>query len=914
MTKPNELFAEQIKLALDNYGDTEWLGKNSALATPYFLGDWFHKTEFPMTIVGRGQALQELIDAAADKLWSGPLPADSDTLEKLVEEERAKISSVKSYRLSYLLLELGYFRRYFPPSAYPSINRDEIRFYLSLSGRGAYYRLFKNARERLGDALLQIARPTFRLESPNLQSEIFGRDIILEKCLEELSQNRMLAISGRSGIGKTTIGTAIQERWQSPTFWYTFRPNFSDNIDSLFFSLGHFLNKLGKSTLWLYLISVDKSETSFRTDLATGFLQDDIHNLPTDTVPLLCFDEVDLLDIDHLEEIQPQHQEILDLLETLRSQLPLLLLGQSIAIITDNHIVIKKLDRLGIRQFVEHSNLPYSKEDIARIMQITDGNPRMVELVIALCQLDTDETLQSVLSQLPTTPAIRPLLNRLWRRLSPNERTIVSLLSVFQASAPLQAAEVDSLLGRGLLKLDANGGYSLNNIFQASIYQSLSSEKKEQYHEQAAHIRANHGEFTEAAYHFYRAGNPRQAVELFHNNLDLEITRGKSRVANDIFQSISIRQLKGKPQRDLQKIRAQLSFLTGNPQKIIEDTTLLPLPALSKKNQSQKQPDPTAEMLNNGFEITNYQGIAYTALGEYESALDAYDHALHYLATLTKMQMTTIRRRSQVLFRYEGFHPVFKEIEQAEFELAFLKGLIMSRSGQHEEAKHSLHIAQEIADKYDDPLKIAKIAYEHTVLAGMQGKLETAKQSAQTAITAYQKMGNLFDAEVVRAELGGAHLQAGVFEEAVLSLEKSLKFFSRIKAKNWIINISSNLAEAYHGVGDLNKAKKYAMLVRDSEDRQMMPYGLFTLGLVWLDQGNLPKAESSFKEGIEIAQQVGDKFVLGYLLRGLGKLYCRSEQTQDEGHRQLEKAVALFQEMSLTAEVEKTHAIISSFL
>ncbi|HUM68160.1 MAG TPA: hypothetical protein PLK31_04870, partial [Chloroflexota bacterium] len=82
------LFFEQLRLALNNFHDAQWLGENSPLAAPYFLGSALQGVLEADTAVGRGQVLQQVIHAATDSLWDGPLPQTRDELETAVQNAR----------------------------------------------------------------------------------------------------------------------------------------------------------------------------------------------------------------------------------------------------------------------------------------------------------------------------------------------------------------------------------------------------------------------------------------------------------------------------------------------------------------------------------------------------------------------------------------------------------------------------------------------------------------------------------------------------------------------------------------------------------------------------------------------------------------------------------------------------------
>ena len=178
------LFFDQLRLALNNYHDPQWLGETSPLAAPYFLGAALVGVQDAHTAVGRGRVLQQAIQTAVDSLWHGPLPTSREELETAVQLARQEEGNSGNHYY-FLLLELRYLRRYFRSRANPSANSEQaIRDYLGV-GRGPYFKHIKAAREALGEALINLLQPTFRLEQPpQFAGQLIGREKLITDCLD----------------------------------------------------------------------------------------------------------------------------------------------------------------------------------------------------------------------------------------------------------------------------------------------------------------------------------------------------------------------------------------------------------------------------------------------------------------------------------------------------------------------------------------------------------------------------------------------------------------------------------------------------------------------------------------------------------------------------------------------------------
>ena len=202
----SEPLHDQLRLALNSFDDPTWLGAESPLAAPYFLGDALQAVADGETAVGRGQALQKILKQAANTLWPHErLPRTRDELEEIVAEERREQGN-KGSGYIYLLLDVRYFRSYFRSLDYPKAGHEQdIIEYLGV-GRSPYFRHLKTAREALADALLTQLHPTYRLERPFLpQTDLLGRDQLIQTVTNKLRAGETVSLTGMGGMGKTAV-------------------------------------------------------------------------------------------------------------------------------------------------------------------------------------------------------------------------------------------------------------------------------------------------------------------------------------------------------------------------------------------------------------------------------------------------------------------------------------------------------------------------------------------------------------------------------------------------------------------------------------------------------------------------------------------------------------------------------------
>lgn len=852
---PADQFNITLRRALEHFSDVDWLAANSPLATPYFLGHYLTDE------TDRGAALQAVLRQALTALWPGHLPSSRSALESAVEQAR-QLHGNKGDQYAYLLLEVRYFRQYFGTETYPATASD-IPHYLAVSTTRFFVHL-EEAIRRLGEILLRQLRPTLRLEQPRLQTTVIGRSTLKAHAIEALSQRQSVSLSGTGGIGKTTLGTAIADDWLTPVFWYTFRPNLNDNLYSLLFALSHFIQQHTPSLLWLQLLA-DTKRTTDRTHLL-GLLRGDLANLRALTVPLLCFDEVDLL---HTSESTPRaetHAELLELIEALNGELPLLLIGQRLYIDTDQHFALTPFDVAHTRQLLEGAGVRVSAELTDQIHTYTQGIPRLITLVIALIE-SGDQAADLV--ALHKRGAARPLFHRLWRRLDRKEQELLAALCVFRSAVPADAwtehqAAITSLAKRQVLRRDGAGALTLLPFVRALVYEELHPEQRETLHDQAARLRAVRGDYTAAAYHFWQADLPVAAIAVWYPHRRLEIQRGQQRAALEIFGQLSTTRLKGNDKKQLKLIQNELYMLTGQAERIIAGMAHY-----------------TWEMDDQLSATAFYQwGEAERTLGQFEEAEERYGRSLQVLAGQVNAMMENAFGRMQAQVSRAALQAARTEAERAHFMLLKLKGYLEFSAVNYPAAQAHFLEALALAESLNLVEEGADMHQLLSVTFGRLGAVAAAQTHADQAIQRYQQLGNRLMVESVRAEVAGVYLNVGDYAKVIAPSEQALQFFEQIKHSPRIASLCNNLAEAYLETGNLLKAKSYAHRVLRLEEQRSLPYALYTLGLVHQREGNPEHALTSFQEGIRLAQQNADRFIEAHLQKVLGQLHlAQGDQT-----------------------------------
>ncbi len=885
----NQTFDKELKLALKHFHEPDWLDEQSPLASHYMLADYAtQNAPRPETAVWHmGRILQRAVLDTADILWGDRPPRYRHELETAVADI---LQTPGSDRYAYLILELRYLHRFFKPRRLQEI----WEAYLGQS-RAEFYRDLDHATGRLGELLLRRLQPTFRLEQAAPVDILYGRDDLIRRAQTAVRSGQSVTISGAGGIGKTSLATAVVAGWQSAdVFWYTIRPTLNDSLPSLLFALAHFLQQHDQPLLWQKLLA--NGATPDDLHLLTRLAHADLAAAPRPL--LLCFDETDRLLPGNPDEMLPRHRQLLEFLDGLRESAPLLLVGQRAVIDSDLLLTLDGLTDGELARWLEAEDVPQRPRDVARLLAYSGGNPRMIQLCLAL--RDPDEALRDLLQRLPASPALQPLFARLWARLTAVERSWLQAVAIFRSAMPADAVELErsarvGLVERRLLQADGQGGLLMWPALSDIINRELTAERREQLHLQAAAIRAQRGEFTAAAHHYHQAGWARQAVQIWFPQRQLEISRGQGAAALAIFEQISTNQLPRKEREALAVLRAELRQLAGDLRGGRDELTAVDWPDMREITAE-------AHRLRGTFELS---------LGYPDAALKSYDDGIATVARLLSRLVVLRNKRGRVLVRQRALEPAWQEARQAQLETENLHGVILAEQGDYAGADAAHRRALSIAEDIADERGIAQAHYELAILMGYQGRLDEMIAHTQVATDYYERIGDLYFANMARINLAAAYIQTKRFEDAVATAVVALPFFEKIQDPYGMAASASNLAEAHFELGDLPTAERYAYDALQREEPHIMPYAMFTLGLIRRAQQRLRESADALQMAANLAQQNEDLYLLAYTQRALGEVHSTQQQLA-EALELLQSAQAIFEQLGLAHEVETTATVRTS--
>lgn len=888
-------FEDSLLKALKLYGQPEKLGTESPLATTYFLNRTLLHEEYLATPTARGQLLKSAIKKAAEQLWQGDLPKNREEMQAALVEVRKERGST---RYSYLLLELRYFQEYLQPRTLREIYESDDYLIDSKTGD---HRSHKLALQHLGETFLTQLRPALRLEQPIVPELFIGYEQEQQKLSHVLQEKQTISLNGAGGTGKTSLAAHTLHNIQDRAiFWYTFHPTLNDRLSSLLFSLGHFLHEQSASQLWQYLLSNQGELTDFT--IALGLVRQDIASLQ-ENPPLLCFDELDRVYHSDPGQIEPPHLQILEFIESLRGMISILLIGQRPTVDSDTYVTLSGFKGRQIALLWQAGGQPVSHTDADKLHDATLGNLRLLRICLTLHQ--DGEALDEIIAQLSSRTGMYPIFHRLWLRLDENERQLMQQLAVFRGPAPVLSWDeqtVTSLTTRHLVEKDDQGSISTVGGLQDLIYHELSTEQREHLHLQAAHTLFPYAEYTEVAYHFWKAGQSNQAIQLWYPHRQSEIQRGYTDAALAIFEGISRNQVSAKEQRGLDLIRAELRLMRGDLSKGLADIT-----ANITKPIWQDPSEARARLLA-------IQGYYQDALGYPDQAIRTYEEGIQLL---TRLQTNTSRlhhQLSRLHLRQRELPEAKREARLLECQLQNLFGRIEDEEGCYQDALISYQKAFVLAQNLDDEASIAESSRNlANLLGGRLQKLDEAIGYAQKAMAYYAQMGDRLRLEYVRSNLVYVYIQNRQFQAALETASKTYRFFKTINNPYEAAVQAVNLAEVHFELENLAEAEKYAREALELEERQTYPYALYNLGRIEQQRGNSASAESHFNQSMSTAVMNDDLYIKTYAMRELGKTHLHMND-KNTAQKILLATVQSFQQLGMPNEVRETEIILNAFV
>src|SRR5258706_4943047 len=340
-----------------------------------------------------------------------------------------------------------------------------------------------------------------------------------------------------AGMGKTSLAAALARERASiaPVFWLTFTHGINTSVDAIMQQLALFLMAHGQDQATPLLRRADAAGQVPALDQQLALVDAGLMRMARsqvgerpahyDGLPLLCFDNVQLVQGNRM---------VMGTLHHLIAATPVAMLPISREELELPGIAaarLPKLERAEGLELIDRLGLTVAPALATQLLKKTGGNPMLLRLAIGQLH-DQQGDLMDAIAQLEQAPRLAAyLLETTLVRLPEPAWRLIALISVFRQPIDLYddllagisqtsdgqgdfAAALAELQHRHLIDQPAHA--ALHPLVRDHVYALLAADqpRHQGLHHLAAEWAEQSGDAVEAAYHYARAGELQQAIEV----------------------------------------------------------------------------------------------------------------------------------------------------------------------------------------------------------------------------------------------------------------------------------------------------------------------------------------------------------------------------------------------------------------
>lgn len=305
--------------------------------------------------------------------------------------------------------------------------------------------------------------------------------------------------------------------------------------------------------------------------------------------------------------------------------------------------------------------------------------------------------------------------------------------------------------------------------------------------------------------------------------------------------------------------------------------------AVKRYNQAKE----IAEQLNKDkIEILKKTGEAYKHMGELEKSRERYRAALENSTKTGEMQRL-YKKIGETYLIQGDYDESLEHIEKGlslkeektstKLELMHLRGWILVKIGEYDEAEEIFVQAQELANELDDEGYIAKIKNDLGAMAVYKGEYTKAIDRLNDAVKIRKKREELTELGKIYNNLGLVYRKKGQLNKALDYLDQSFEIRKKRNDRYHMATILTNMGLVYTNQGRLDKALKTHRESLEIWDEIGSVDGkagaINNIGDVYEKRGQIDEALDNYLECLDLWKESENKYGIGITLNNIGVIY-----------------------------------------
>jgi class 3 adenylate cyclase/tetratricopeptide (TPR) repeat protein len=255
------------------------------------------------------------------------------------------------------------------------------------------------------------------------------------------------------------------------------------------------------------------------------------------------------------------------------------------------------------------------------------------------------------------------------------------------------------------------------------------------------------------------------------------------------------------------------------------------------------------------------------------------------------------------------------------FPAVTVRGVLAAARAEQGQFASALHIGEEavrVAESLRHPHSLAQaVAYLAYVHQRRGGHAEVEALCRRGIALAEHEPGTILEIPMLRAFLGHARVYSGAVEEGLQSMKDGIQAQTAIGVRAGLASPVSLLSDGLLVAGRLDEAvaeaERARSLAADCGERRgdATYYQLMGDIAARRDPPLLELAESSHRQGVALATELGLRPIVAHCHRGLGTLYQRVGR-REQAKEHLDRAAMMYAEMGMVYWLARAAARVAS--